>query len=213
MSEKIILTTRILIIEDYILVREAIKAILRQQPGFEVIGESDNGKDGIDLAKKLKPDIILLDIDLPDISGMQVAKRILQHIPTKIIALTSQTDDLYLTQLSKLGVSGYLTKNCAPNELLEAITNIKENLPYITPEVAEQVSLALLSPTQSSPLLNLSQRELEIVIMICHGEKTIHIAEKLFLSPKTINKHRQNLFKKLNVRNDVELAKLALQHG
>lgn len=203
----------ILIIEDHALVRAAVKAILRQQKKFIVIGEAANGKDGIELAKKLKPDVILLDIELPDISGMQVAKRILQYAPTKIIALTSQTEDVYLNQLSKLGIAGYLTKNCSPNELLEAIKNIKENQPYITPQVAEKISLAFLNPSQSSPLISLSQRELEIVIMICHGEKTSHIAEKLFLSPKTINKHRQNLLKKLNVRNDVELAKLALQHG
>lgn len=203
---------RILIIEDHTLVRAAVKAILRQHGAFIVIGETANGKDGIDLAKKLKPDVILLDIELPDISGMQVAKRILQASQTKIIALTSRTDEVYLNQLAKLGVNNYLTKNCTPHELLEAISNSKKNQPYITPQVAEQISMSYLRP-QTTPLTNLSQRELEIFIMICHGEKTAHIAEKLFLSPKTINKHRQSLLKKLGVRNDVELARLALQFG
>jgi two-component system invasion response regulator UvrY len=212
MSEKIIPITRILIIEDYILVREAIKAILRQQPGFEVVGESDNGKDGIDVAKKLKPDVILLDIELPDISGMQVAKRILQSVNTRIIALTSQIDEVYLNQLSKLGVMSYLTKDCSPAELLDAITS-NQNEPYMTSQVAEQISLSYLNQLQNQPLLSLSQRELEILIMICHGEKTADIAKKLFLSPKTISKHRLNFLKKLGVKNDIELAKLVLQSG
>ena len=132
-----------------------------------------------------------------------------------MIALTSQTDDVYLNQLLKLGISGYLTKNCSPAELVDAITssNGKSKQPYITLQVAEQISSAFLSNQEPSPLNLLSQRELEILIMVCHGQKTATIAERLYLSPKTINKHHQNLLKKLKVRNDMELAKLALRHG
>jgi two-component system invasion response regulator UvrY len=207
------LTYRILIIEDHALVRAAIRAILRQHPEMIIVSEAANGKDGIDTAKKLKPDVVLLDIELPDISGMQVAKKIMQSIPTKIIALTSQTDTVYLKQLSNLGVHGYLTKNCSPQELLEAIRSIQKPQPYLGLRVAEEISTTFLNQPSRSPFVALSQRELEILIMICHGEKTSIIAEKLFLSPKTINKHRQAFFKKLNVKNDIELAKLALQHG
>ena len=204
---------RILIIEDHSLVREAIKAILCQRAGFLVVGETETGKDGISLAKKLKPDVVLLDIELPDISGMQVARRILQSIEVKIIALTSQSDEVYLNQLSKLGVDSYLTKECKPWELLEAITGAVDNQPYLTQEVAEQISMSYLNQMQNVPLMSLSQRELEIFIMISHGEKTAEIAKKLFLSPKTVNKHRLSLLKKLGAKNDIALAKLALQYG
>ncbi len=207
--------TRILIIEDFSLVRAAIKAILRQHKKFVIIGEASTGKDGVEMAKKLKPDVILLDIELPDISGMMVVKRISQTA-AKVIALTSQVDELYLNQLLKLGISGYLTKMCSPAELVEAIANAvsqKNKQPYLPLQVAEQISTAYLNNQDVSPLTLLSQRELEILIMICHGQKTAIMAERLFLSPKTINKHHQNILKKLNVRNDMELAKLALKHG
>lgn len=203
----------ILIIEDHSLVRAAIKAILQQKPEFVVVGEAENGKDGIQLAKSLKPDIVLLDIELPDISGMQVARRIVQSIDVKIIALTSQSDEVYLNQLSRLGVESYLTKECQPWELLEAIMGALANQPYLTQEVAEHISMNYLNQMQNAPLMSLSQRELEIFIMIAHGTKTADIAKKLFLSPKTVNKHRLSLLKKLNAKNDIALAKLALQYG
>jgi DNA-binding NarL/FixJ family response regulator len=206
-------TFRTLIIEDHALVRSAVKAILKEYPEFIIIGEAANGKDGIDMARKLKPDIILLDIELPDISGLQVAKRILQAISVKIIALTSQMDEVYLSQLTKLGVAGYLTKTCSPQELVEAMRSVQSKLPYIPLQVAEHISTSFLTQPKKSPLMVLTQRELEILMMICHGEKTAHIAAKLFLSPKTINKHRQNILKKLGVKNEIELAKLALSLG
>jgi DNA-binding NarL/FixJ family response regulator len=204
---------RILIIEDHSLVREAIKAILFQKPEFLVVGEAETGKEGINAVKKLKPDVVLLDIELPDISGMQVARRIMQSMSVKIIALTSQSDEVYLNQLSKLGVDSYLTKECKPAELLEAIVGTIDNQPYLTQEVAEQISFSYLNQMKNSPLMSLSQRELEIFIMISHGEKTAEIAKKLFLSPKTVNKHRLSLLKKLGAKNDIALAKLALHYG
>lgn len=207
-------TQKIMIIDDHDLVRIAIKALLSQHPQLVMVAEASCGLEAIQLAKIHLPDVILLDIELPDLSGVEVAKRLLHIKPFRIIALTSHTDSFYIGQLLRLGVSGYLSKNCQHQELLQALLDHKESMPYIDQKMLLDISQNLLDPLgQASPFEDLSQRELEILLLLCHGEKPTQIGQKLFLSPKTILQHRQKLFKKMRVTSTAELAKLAFEYN
>lgn len=203
---------QVLIIDDHSLVRSAIKTLLNQYPQFRVVAEAGCGLEALQLAKKWRPDIILLDIELPDLSGVEVAKRLLQLHPFRIIALTSHSDSFYIGQLLRMGVSGYFSKNCQPAELIQALIG-KDSTPYIDQQMLEHISQNLLDKAPSqSPFEGLSQRELEVLLMLCQGKKPLEIAKHLFLSPKTVNTHRQKLFRKMHVKNNIELAQLAFQH-
>lgn len=205
---------KIMIIDDHDLVRIAIKALLSHQPQLVIVAEASCGLEAIQLAKVHLPDIILLDIELPDLSGVEVAKRLLHIKPFRIIALTSHTDSFYIGQLLRLGVSGYLSKNCQHQELLQVLLEHKETTPYIDQQMLAEISQNLFDPThRASPFDDLSQRELEILLLLCHGEKPGQIGQKLFLSTKTILQHRQNLFKKMKVSTSAELAKLAFEYN
>lgn len=204
---------KILLIDDHALARCAVTALLKPYPQFSVIAEAANGADALRLARLHLPDIILLDIELPDLSGVEVAKRLLQIHPCRIIVLTSHSDRFYIGPLLKLGIHGYLSKNCQPTELLEALLTTHNHLPFIDQQMTEHLTQQLFGESLPPvPFETLSQRELEIVFLLCRGEKMASIARKLFLSPKTISMHRQTLFKKLHVANATELAKLAFQH-
>jgi two-component system invasion response regulator UvrY len=205
---------KIMIIDDHDLVRIAIKALLSHQPELVIVAEASCGLEAIQLAKVHSPDIILLDIELPDLSGVEVAKRLLHIRPFRIIALTSHTDSFYIGQLLRLGVSGYLSKNCQHQELLQVLLEHKAATPYIDQKMLAEISQNLFNPTQqASPFDELSQRELEILLLLCHGEKPSHIGQKLFLSTKTVLQHRQKLFKKMQVSSNADLAKLAFEHN
>lgn len=204
---------KIMLVDDHDLVRIAIRSLLSHQPQLVIVAEASCGLEAVQLAKLHLPDIILLDIELPDLSGVEVAKRLLRIKPFRIIALTSHTDSFYIGQLLRIGVQGYLSKNCQHQELLQALLENKGPMPYLDQQMVEEITQNLFEqPSQASLFEDLSQRELEILLMLCHGEKTAHISKKLFLSPKTINLHRQKLFKKLNVSSTLELAKLAFEH-
>lgn len=204
---------KILLVDDHTLVRSAIRQLLQSNSSLQVVAEADTGESAIDLCKKHRPDLVMLDIELPDLSGIEVAKRLVHlGLPLKILAISGNFDETYLSRLIKLGVSGYLPKSAKPQEFSAAIKSILNGQTFISQAIAEKVTQAYLNQ-QHSPFDGLSQRELEILIMLCQGVKTADIAKKLFISPKTVNAHRKQLFLKLDVSNNIELAKLAIQHG
>lgn len=206
-------TTKILLIDDHALVRSAIRELLQQNATLQVIAEATTGQEGIELAKQHHPDLVLLDLQLPDLTGMEVAKRLLHINSTlKILAVSAHFDEPYLSQLLKIGVSGCLPKTAGYQEFLMAIEAVQRDECFIGQQLAEKITLAYLNKEQS-PFENLSARELDILLLLCQGDKSAIIAKKLFISPKTVNAHRQQLFKKLGVTNNIELAKLAIQYG
>jgi two-component system invasion response regulator UvrY len=204
---------KLLIIDDHALARIAVKALLQSLPQLTIVAEAASGSEAIALAKQHLPDVILLDVELPDLSGVEVAKRLLQIQPFRIIVLTSHTDHFYIGQLLRLGVSGYLSKNCRSEDLIQALCATDKQPPLIDPQMAENLSQHLFTAAPATtPFDDLSQRQLEILLMLCRGEKIATIAKHLFLSPKTVNTHRRSLYKKLQVNTTGELAKLALHH-
>jgi two-component system invasion response regulator UvrY len=205
---------KILIVEDHALIRAAIKQLLTDVPGFKVIGEAETGEEGVRLAKELMPDIVLLDIQLIGIDGLEAANKMIRYNPDiKILILTVHGNEPYPSRLLEAGVAGYITKGCAKDEMIHAIRIVHSGQNYISNSIAQQLALKSSGKLGKSELNKLSERELQIMIMIVHGEETQEISEKLHITPKTVNTYRYRIFKKLGMSSNVELTLLAARFG
>lgn len=203
---------KVLLVDDHELVRSGFEALLNAADGIIVIGVADSGEVGIDLVKKLKPDVVLLDIGLPGIGGLETCKRILQHYPdVKVIALTVHTDGPIPQQILKLGAMGFISKSSPCDEMIEAVRQVMSGKRYLCSEVANHLAFQSLPGSEESPFSKLSQRESEVVFMILQGKSIKQMSDLLMLSDKTINTYRYRLYEKLNVTNDVELTRLAVK--
>ena len=206
---------RILLVDDHALFRTGMKGILEAEEGMEVVAEADTGEAALELVRKSPPDMVLMDIHMPGIGGIEATRRILRAAPeVKVIALTALDDEPFPSQLLDAGAMGYITKGCPAGELVEAIRRVMRGEHYISVDVARKLSLsALVNKGSGSPLDRLSPRETQVMIMIAQGRTTQQISDDLFLSPKTVSTYRSRLFEKLGVKNDVELTHFALRHG
>lgn len=206
------LVINILLVDDHDLVRTGIRKILDDESGLKVIDEVESGEAAIKFCKKTEPDIILMDIDMPGIGGLEATKKICKICPdTKIVMLTAQSDEIYPAKVMKLGAAGFLTKGTPVREMVNAIRAVHCGQRYLSPEIAKK--LASEKTQSENPFSGLSERELQIMFMITRGEKVTDISGVLNLSSKTVNSYRYRMFEKLNISNDVELTHLALQHG
>lgn len=204
----------VLLVDDHELVRTGIRKILDEVKGLKVIGEAQTGEDAVQFCRKSDPDVVLMDMNMPGIGGLEATKKILRTSPdTKIIVLTVYTEDPIPTKVMQIGASGYLTKDAGPDEMVNAIRAVNSGQRYITPDVAQKMALNQFKTVEENPFSTLSERELQIMFMITRGEKVPFISEQLNLSTKTINSYRYRMFEKLNVSNDVELTHLAIRHG
>jgi two-component system, NarL family, invasion response regulator UvrY len=204
----------VLIVDDHSLIRDGIKRMLNDVPGIKVVGEAENGRVAITLAKQLRPDVILMDIQMPEVDGMVATQRILQWNPAaKILIVTVCDGDLYSSKLLQQGAAGYITKDAKWDEMVQAIRAVHAGQRYISPTVAQRLAFKHVTDTGQSPFDALSGRELQIVRLIIHGSKPQEIAKKHNISAKTVNSYRYRVFEKLNVGNDVELTLLAIRHG
>ena len=205
---------RVLLVDDHVLVREGLKSLLQNVKGIKVIGDAKSGEEAVDISKQKSPDVVIMDVRMPGIGGLEATKKILRSNPeTKIIALTVMDEEPIPSIFLQAGASGYLTKGSDLEEMLRAIKSVYAGKRYLTSEVAQQLALKHVSDDNSSPFDNLSEREVQIMLMITSGQKVQEISDKLFLSPKTINSYRYRLFSKLTVKSDVELTRLAMRHG
>lgn len=197
------------------LVRTGIKLILGTTPNIKVIGEADSGEEAVDWCRKKQCDVILMDMVMPGIGGLEATKKILRYNPdAKIIVLTIQTEEPYPTKIMQAGASGFLTKGAEPEEMIRAIKDVASGKRFISPSVAQQIALSNVSSIDTeSPFKSLSEREPQITEMIAKGLKAGDIAERLNLSPKTVNSYRYRIFDKLNLKGDVELTRLAIRCG
>jgi len=201
----------ILLVDDHELVRTGIRKILDDVKGFKVVGETGTGEEAVQYCRKSEPDVVLMDMNMPGIGGLEATKKILRYAPdVKVIVLTVHSEDPFPTKVMQIGASGYLTKGAGPDEMINAIRAVHSGQRYITPEIAQQIAL---SQFNENPFNSLSERELQIMLMITRGEKVVNISTQLSLSTKTINSYRYRMFEKLNVGNDVELTHLAIRHG
>jgi len=203
-----------MLVDDHDLVRTGIKRILDDVPGIKVVAEARSGEEAVKLGRKLKPQVVLMDVKMPGIGGFEATRKLIRIDPDiRVLIVTICNNDLYPARLLQVGASGYLTKGATMEEMVQAIRAVHAGQRYISPEIASRLAFKHVSDTDESPFESLSERELQVMLMITMGMKVQDIAEKLCLSPKTVNSYRYRIFEKLRVKNDVELTLLAIRNG
>ena len=204
---------RVLVVDDHKLVRIGTSRLLADIDRISVVGQASTGEEAIDMVKDLKPDVVLMDIQMPGIGGIEATKRCLRIDPElKVFVVTVHEEDPYPSQLMSVGAAGYLTKKSDVNEMVRSIKRVMAGQRYISSEIAQQLALKPFSQTNISPFEKLSEREMQITLMVIEGYKVLDISENLALSPKTVNSYRYRIFEKLAIANDVCLTKLAIKH-
>ena len=206
---------RVLVVDDHDLVRTGITRMLGDISGMQVVGQADSGEEALKKARELKPDVVLMDVKMPGIGGLEATRKLLRsHQDMKVLAVTACEEDPFPTWLLQAGAAGYLTKGAALEEMVQAIRMVFAGQRYISPQIAQQLAQKSFEPqTNGSPFDLLSEREVQIALMIAGCQKVQSISDKLCLSPKTVNTYRYRIFEKLSITSDVELALLAVRHG
>lgn len=208
------MTIKVLLVDDHELVRTGIRRLLDDFADIEVIAEAESGEVAITLVREHRPQVVLMDVNMPGIGGLEATRKLTQIDPSvKVIVVTIHLDEPFPTRLLQAGASGYLTKGCAVSEIVEAIRQVGNGKRFIGSDVAQQLAMTMLPGSDKSPFDALSQRELQVMLMVTQGQKIQEIADKLCLSPKTVSTYRYRLFEKLDVKSDVELTHLAMRHG
>lgn len=211
-------TIRIVLVEDHTILREGLRALFSADPKFEVVGEAADGREAIRQIEKLVPELVVMDLSMPRMTGMDAIREIKRKHPAiKIIALTVHKAEEYLRTTLQAGADGYVLKDATHVELMLAVQNVMKGKTYLSPGVSEQVIEGYLEGKDSrapSPRLSLlSPREREILKLIAEGYKNKEIASDLFISLKTVEKHRANLMKKLDLHNAAALTTFAIEQG
>ena len=202
------------IVDSQALWRSSAALLVNQLHGCRVTGEADSGEMAVDMVRRNPPDLVLMEVSMPGIGGIEAVKRIRQSdVSVKIIMLTSLAVEPFPSRALQAGADGYLTKRSSVRELDSGIRTVMAGQSYICPEVANSMALSSLSPELESPFEVLSVRELQIATLILQGQRVTDIAKQLHLSPKTINSYRYRIFQKLSIDSDVELVILAHQSG
>jgi len=205
---------RVLLVDDHELVRQGIRRILEISGDMEVVGEAASGEEAIRQAQEHRPDIVLMDVQMPGVGGIAATRKISQMVPTaRIIALTVFERAPFPAQLHDAGARGYVTKGCPAEEMLTAIRDVHSGKRYVATSVARRHTLEELEGKQGTPVERLSSRELQVLMMILNGHKTQDISDYLCVSPKTVSTHKQRILLKLGVDNEIELARFAYRYG
>ncbi len=204
----------ILLVDHHELVRRGLQRLLDDMPRLAVVGEATSADEAVQQARSTRPDVVVMDVEVPGIGGLEATRRIVQSNPAiRIVVITARAGEPFPTQLLDAGASGYLTKHCSVEEIADAIRVVHGGERYIGADIARQMALSMLPGKQQSPFQRLSQREMQVMLMVTRGQSVRDISESLCLSPKTVSTYRYRLFDKLGVVNDVELTHLAIRHG
>ena len=180
---------------------------------FDVVGETKNGEDAVKFCRNNAPDLVLMDMSMPGIGGLEATKQILRFSEnTRVIVLSVHKENPIPGKVMQMGAFGYLTKDSDPDEMINAIYKVSSGQKYVSPDIAQQIALGQLNLNDKNPFEQLSERELEITLMLTKGAKVPDIAVYLNISAKTVNTYRYRMFEKLKVSTDVELTHLALRH-
>lgn len=210
------MTINVLIADDHQLFREGLVNLLSSAPDIKVIGQAKDGKDAIAKATELKPDLLLIDINMPHMNGIEATKVLKEKLPDlKIIAVSMHSDKQYVKGVLEAGADGYLLKNCTYKQLTEAILSVQSGKKILSEDITELVIKGYLEPAEAGPegLDELSEREMEILKLFAEGKSTREISDKLFISVKTVGTHKQHILSKLNLKNSTDIIKFALKNG
>lgn len=204
---------RVFLVDDHELVRTGVRMLIGKEVDMMVVGESGSGEEALPAIRQLKPDVVLCDLHLPGISGLEVTERIVRSgSGARVIMVSVQVEGPLPRRLLEAGASGYLGKACPADELLRAIRDVMRGRRYLASDIAQQLALGNLAFSKS-PFDSLSARELEVVMLLVQGERMTSIGERLSLSAKTVATHKYNALDKLGIKDLASLTRLALQHG
>ena len=208
----------VLLVDDHTVVRQGLRALLASEEDIEVVGEAENGRQAVVLARKVTPDVVVMDVAMPLMNGLEATKQILKLVPTtKVLVLTSYGDDECVQQLMQAGAVGYLIKQTAANDLLKAIREVQRGNAYFSPTIAkrlrDQCREAFTSGQSNRKAGELTSREAEVLQLIAEGFSNKQIAAELCISIKTVEKHRQQVMNKLNIHDVAGLTRYAISKG
>jgi DNA-binding NarL/FixJ family response regulator len=207
---------KILLADDHEIIRNGLRSLIEKEHGLEVIGEAENGRMAIHLARELKPDVVVMDIGMPDLNGIEATRQITTEVPgVKVLALSMHTDRRFVTGMLKAGASGYMLKDGAFEELIHAIRLVASNRIYISPGISSVLVDDLRHPSQDKvpSLPALTAKEREVLQLVAEGKGTKEIASQLHVSAKTVETHRQHIMEKLDIHSIAELTKYAVREG
>jgi two-component system, NarL family, response regulator NreC len=211
------MTIKIILADDHQIVRQGLRTLLAGEPDMEVVGEADNGRETLKLVQQLAPDVVIMDISMPDLNGIEATRQLLVESPgAKVIALSMHSDSLFVLNMLRSGASGYLLKDCALEELVTAIRSVMRSQTYISPGVSDLLIQDLASSCTAEPSSAysvLTVREREVLKLLAEGKGTQQIAASLGLSSKTIEAHRKQISHKLGLNSVAELTKYAIRQG
>ena len=209
---------RVVLADDHLVVRSGLRMLLQAQPDIDIVGEAESGHEAVEKVRALRPDVVLMDIQMPDSSGIDATRRIKQVAPeTAVLALTMHEDDHYFFEMLHAGASGYVPKRAAPDELVDAICTVSAGEVFLYPSLAKRLVQDYLKRAEAGdyPMVqdDLTPRELEVLTLIAEGLTNPEIAERLVISAKTVDRHRENIMRKLNMHSRIDLVKYALKMG
>ena len=211
------MSVKIILADDHRIMREGLRALLEQQSGMEIIAEAEDGRTTVDLAHELKPDVVVIDISMPDLNGIDATRQIISASPhIKVIALSMHSDRKFVREMLSAGASGYLLKDSAFEELGTALAAVLNNQTYLSPKIADTVVrdyLGKIDTTESRTSPSLTHREREVLQLLAEGRTTKEIASKLCVSIKTIETHRKQIMEKVGLNSVAELTKYAIREG
>jgi DNA-binding NarL/FixJ family response regulator len=208
------MTLRIAIADDHAIVREGLKRILTEQKDLEIVGEAANGFEAVELVRTAKPDIILMDISMPEKDGLDATREIIgMKCGTKVLILTMHSDEHYALRTMRAGATGYVVKGSPAEELIKAIHAVSEGKRFLPPKLESTFAERYLTPEANySPVESLSDREFQVLCLLATGLANREIAEKLFISVKTVDSHRSRILEKLGLRNNSDLTRFAIDN-
>ena len=209
---------RVLLVDDHAVVRAGLRMLLSADPELLIVGEAEDGAQGMRMARDLAPDVVLMDISMPDMNGIEATRRIKELCPdVAVLALTMHEDDQYFFEMLAAGASGYVPKRAAPNDLIAAIHAVRSGGVFLFPSVARLLVMDYRQRVEregSAGVFDiLTEREREVLVLIAQGLSNQEIADKLVISIKTVNRHRENIMAKLNLHSRVELVRYAIEKG
>ena len=211
------MSVKILLADDHRITRQGLRSLLEKEPDMEVVAEAEEGRTAVRLVRELLPDVVVMDVSMPDLNGMEATHQIVaEHPNVKVIALSIHSDNLFVSEMLKSGASGYLLKDCAFEELARAIHVVVDGKTYLSPAVSGVVVddyLHRLARTESPSSEVLTDREREVLQLIAEGKSTKQVALKLHISVKTVETHRRQIMSKLDIHTIAELTKYAIRKG
>jgi len=205
---------RVLVVDDHTLVRAGLCRLLDSEEGIEVVGETGSGREAVELCQKLKPDVVLLDYNLPDMDGLETTSRIIPlKTGARVLILTMYANEEYAIRVIRAGASGFVVKGASPEELLSAVRKVARKGTYITPSIMDKMVGRMGQPDAETPESGLSDREMQVLIRLARGSTTREVAEELCLSISTVETYRSRILEKLNLRNNSDLTRFAIRRG